>query len=53
MAYFQRCSGCKKRKFYTAQRKYKLRKIGVVTSDGKLCGTCYRAIKKGIKHQLI
>lgn len=46
MNFFTKCDNCKKRKWYVAKRTIIIPKVGKITSTNKLCGPCYKSIKK-------
>lgn len=46
MSFLTNCSSCNKFKFYVRKRKYKTKYTGKITSNGELCGKCYKEIKK-------
>ena len=44
---FKKCSGCNKKKFLVRNRAFYVKRINeTITSQGKLCSKCSRAIKK-------
>lgn len=45
---FGNCGTCGKRKFITAHRSYKMSRVSQkpITSVERLCGRCFKAIKK-------
>lgn len=45
-----KCSGCKKTKWFVRYRVFTPKAIGQpVTSNGKLCGKCFKTIKQMVK----
>ncbi len=43
---FSRCERCGRRALLPRKRVYKISHVGVATSQKKLCGHCYRGIRK-------
>lgn len=55
--YFERCGGCRQFKFtlFLKHRQYILRdgRNSRITSNDKLCRTCFKNIKKMVGNQLV
>jgi len=53
MTFLEKCVRCNKKRFYIAHRSYKTQKMGKITSNDEICGSCFRKVKLLINSQNI
>lgn len=46
------CEGCNKMKWFARKRVYNHIYLGRMTSQGKLCRSCYLKIRNAVAHEL-